>query len=55
MAKRMCNGLVRLYKYLEEVKMNADDKNAKVIIREGFSAIDELISNTKNEDKLHLE
>jgi hypothetical protein len=42
-------------KFIEDLKKNAEDKKAKLIIPEGLSAIDELISTTKSEDKLHLE
>jgi hypothetical protein len=42
-------------KFIEDLKKNAEDKKAKVIIREGLSAIDELISLTKSEDKVLLE
>jgi hypothetical protein len=42
-------------KFIEDLKKNAEDKKAKLIIREGLSAIDELISLTKSEDKVLLE
>jgi hypothetical protein len=42
-------------KFIEDLKKNAEDKKAKLIICEGLSAIDELISSTKSEDKLLLE
>jgi hypothetical protein len=42
-------------KFIEDLKKNAEDKKAKLIIREGLSAIDELISSTKSEDKVLLE